>query len=70
MKKVIDIDEVKEYISHCGPDTKIYLGSTIQSLAVRLAGHKRDSKTERCMNIKLYIEVNNDWNNWYIELHE
>ena len=27
MKKVIDIDEVKEYISHCGPDTKIYLGA-------------------------------------------
>ena len=27
MKKVIDIDEVKEYLSHCGPETKIYLGA-------------------------------------------
>ena len=26
MKKVIDIDEVREYLSHCGPDTKIYIG--------------------------------------------
>lgn len=51
-------------------DTKIYVGSTIQPLAVRFAGHKRDSKTERCKNFKLYIEVNNDWDNWYIELYE
>ena len=27
MKKVIDIDEVKKYLSHCGPETKIYLGA-------------------------------------------
>ena len=48
----------------------IYVGSTIQPLAVRLAGHKRTSRKERCMNFKLYIEVNDDWNNWYIELFE
>ena len=51
-------------------DTKIYVGSTIQSLAVRFGGHKNNSKLEKCMNIKLYIEVNNDWTNWYIELYE
>ena len=51
-------------------DTKIYVGSTIQPLAVRFAGHKRDCKTERCKNFKIYIEVNNDWDNWYIELYE
>jgi hypothetical protein len=51
-------------------DTKIYVGSTIQPLAVRFAAHKRNSTIERCMNMKLYIEVNNDWNNWYIELYE
>ena len=51
-------------------DTKIYVGSTIQPLAVRFAAHKRDCKTERCMNMKLYIEVNNNWDNWYIELYE
>lgn len=51
-------------------DTKIYVGSTIQSLAVRLGGHKKLSKTDKCMNRKLYIEVNNDWSDWYIELYE
>jgi hypothetical protein len=51
-------------------DTKIYVGSTIQSLAVRFAGHKRTSRKERCMNFKLYVEVNNNWDNWYIELYE
>ncbi len=51
-------------------DTKIYVGSTIQSLAVRFGGHKKDSKTEECINRLLYIEVNNDWTNWYIELYE
>ena len=51
-------------------DTKIYVGSTIQSLAVRFGGHKKHSKIEKYMNMKLYIEVNNDWSNWYIELYE
>ena len=51
-------------------DTKIYVGSTIQSLAVRFGGHKRNAKQEKCMNILLYIEVNDDWDNWYIELYE
>jgi len=51
-------------------DSKVYVGSTIQSLAVRLGGHKRDSLKDICMNRKLYIEVNNDWSNWYIELYE
>ena len=27
MKKVIDIDEVREYLSHCGAETKVYLGA-------------------------------------------
>ncbi len=49
---------------------KIYVGSTIQSLAVRFSGHKRNSKTEKCINYKLYVEINNDWDNWYIELYE
>ena len=51
-------------------DTKIYVGSTIQPLAVRFGGHKKDSKNEKLMNIKLYVEVANDWSNWYIELYE
>jgi len=51
-------------------DTKIYVGSTIQSLAVRFGGHKKECKKEKCMNYLLYKEVNNDWTNWYIELYE
>jgi hypothetical protein len=51
-------------------DTKIYVGSTIQSLAVRFGGHKADSQREKCMNMKIYKEINNDWTNWYIELYE
>jgi hypothetical protein len=51
-------------------DTKIYVGSTIQSLSVRFSGHKRSSKTEKCINYKIYVEINNDWDNWYIELYE
>ncbi len=51
-------------------DSKIYVGSTIQPLYKRFYSHKINSKTEKCMNMLLYKEVNNDWTNWYIELYE
>jgi hypothetical protein len=51
-------------------NNKIYVGSTIQPLYKRLDSHKRDSKRENHKNMKLYIEVNNNWDNWYIELYE
>lgn len=51
-------------------DTKVYVGSTIQPLAVRFGGHKRRSNDEKKNHYKLYVEVNNDWSNWYIELYE
>ncbi len=51
-------------------DTKIYVGSSIQPLYKRFHQHKLDSKRKKCMNMKLYKEVNNDWTNWYIELYE
>jgi hypothetical protein len=50
-------------------DTNIYVGSTIQSLAVRFAGHKACNKTEKNMKFKLYVEVNNDWSNWLKIIH-
>ena len=50
-------------------DTKIYVGSTIQLLHKRFHSHKCKSKKEN-MNMKLYIEVNGNWTNWYIELYE
>tara|TARA_B110001450_G_scaffold18870_1_gene17305 strand:- start:138 stop:761 length:624 start_codon:yes stop_codon:yes gene_type:complete len=48
-------------------DTKIYVGSTIQPLAVRMAGH-RQAKNRHATT--LYKAVDNDWDNWYIELYE
>ena len=51
-------------------DTKIYVGSTIQPLYKRFYVHKSHSKCEENLNRLLYIEVNNDWSNWYIELYE
>ncbi len=51
-------------------DTKIYVGSTCQPLYKRFHQHKLSCKQEKLMNIKLYVEVANDWSNWYIELYE
>lgn len=51
-------------------DSKIYVGSTIQSLGVKFGEHKRRGKQEKSMNMILYKEVNGDWDNWYIELYE
>jgi hypothetical protein len=66
-----DYSNGKIYAIRCRNDnTKIYVGSTIQPLAVRFGGHKKESKTEKNTNKLLFIEVNNDWSNWYIELYE
>jgi len=35
----------------------------------RLAQHKRHSKRDGQINTKIYKEINNDWENWYIELY-
>ena len=46
----------------------IYVGSTIQLLCKRIARHKFNSK---CLtNILLYKTINNNWDDWYIELFE
>jgi len=45
-------------------DTLIYVGSTIQSLSLRIASHRREK------DCSLYQLVNGDWKNWYIELYE
>ena len=46
----------------------IYVGSTAQKLTDRFGQHKRDCI--KYPNLLLYSKVNNNWNNWYIELHE
>ena len=61
-----DYSKGKIYTIRCKTDdTKIYVGSTIQPLSVRFAGHKGDSKK----NYRWYKEIDN-WDNWYIELYE
>ena len=49
-------------------DTMIYVGSTINSLSKRFHKHKCDCKKEG--NYSLYSYIDNDWSDWYIELHE
>ena len=46
----------------------IYVGSTTQKLTDRFGQHKRVCLKHP--NYLLYSKVNNNWNNWYIELYE
>ena len=66
-----DYSKGKIYTIRCkNDDTLIYVGSTIQSLAVRLGGHKKDSiKIIKYPHHKLYTKIEN-WDDWYIELYE
>ncbi len=60
----------KIYTIRCRTDdTMIYVGSTTQPLCERLAQHKRGSKNEKEINRLIYKSINDDWDNWYIELH-
>ena len=63
-----DYSKGKIYTIRCKTDTSlIYVGSTIQSLSKRFAGHKLDK--DRGYNSLLYKQIN-DWNDWFIELYE
>ena len=65
-----DYSKGKIYTLRCKYDTTmIYVGSTINPLYKRLGSHKGVSKQEDRQN-KLYKTVNEDWDNWYIELYE
>jgi len=55
----------KIYLVKCKKNPKlIYVGSTFQQLEERFNRHKKDKKCS------LYKYVNDDWDNWYIELYE
>lgn len=57
----------KIYTLRCKTDdTLIYVGSTTQSLAVRMSGHRRSSMKS---GLELYKQFKN-WENYYIELYE
>jgi hypothetical protein len=66
-----DYNKGKIYTIRCRTDdTLIYVGSTIQSLGVRIGGHKIKSRDIKCHNMILYKTINNNWDDWYIELYE
>lgn len=56
----------KIYLVKCknDDDTSVYVGSTYTSLEERFRLHKTDKKCS------LYLYVNGDWDNWFIELYE
>jgi hypothetical protein len=58
----------KIYTIRCRTDNAlIYVGSTIMTLPRRIAEHRFASVSNNSR--KLYQSVNNNWDNWYIELH-
>ena len=64
-----DYSKGKIYTIRCKYDTTlIYVGSTINPLYKRLGSHKVKSKS--LPTRKIYSTINNDWDNWYIELYE
>lgn len=66
-----DYQKGKIYTIRCKTDdTLIYVGSTTQSLARRWGKHKNYSNTEINKNRLIYTTINNNWDNWYIELYE
>lgn len=66
-----DYQQGKIYTIRCRTDdTMIYVGSTTQSLAKRWGGHKVHSREEKQKNRLIYTIINNDWDNWHIELYE
>ena len=66
-----DYSKGKIYTIRCKTDdTLIYVGSTIQPLSVRYGAHKVTSNNAKHQNNLLYRNINNNWDNWYIELYE
>jgi hypothetical protein len=56
------------YTIRCRSDnTLIYVGSTTMTLARRIAYHRGRGKIDKT---KFYTCVNNNWDDWYIELYE
>ena len=58
----------KVYCVRCRYDDDLcYVGSTIQTLAKRMATHRKD---ENCSLNQYVNEIDDEWCNWYIELYE
>jgi hypothetical protein len=66
-----DYQNGKIYTIRCRSDnTFIYVGSTTQPLAKRWGEHKPRGNNVKYQNMILYKTINNNWDDWYIELYE
>ena len=63
-----DYSKGKIYTIRCLNDPNVYVGSTIQSLAVRMGGHRRAYVINKVLGRNK--EIVKDINEWYIELYE
>lgn len=67
---MVNYQNGKIYTIRCRSDnTLIYVGSTTQSLSQRMTQHRSKYKGKQCCSLFKYI-VDDDWNDWYIELYE
>jgi hypothetical protein len=68
---MLDYQQGKIYTIRCRTDnTLIYVGSTTQQLCKRFYQHKIYSNRNKCKHLLFYKSVNDNWDNWYIELYE
>ncbi len=64
-----DYSQAKIYtIRNKKNSSRVYVGSTTQSLQQRLAEHKYDSK--RYPDIHFYKVIGDKWDNWELKLYE
>jgi len=68
---MLDYQQGKIYTIRCRTnDTLIYVGSTTQPLCKRFYQHKIYSNKDKVKHLLIYKTINNEWDNWYIELYE
>jgi hypothetical protein len=66
-----DYNKGKIYTIRCRTDdTLIYVGSTAQPLTKRWKDHNYRCNDIKYQNRLIYKTINNNWNEWYIELYE
>ena len=63
-----DYSKGKIYTIRSLNDPNVYVGSTIQSLAVRMGGHRKSYEKNKVLGLNKDIVIN--INDWKIELHE
>ena len=63
-----DYSKGKIYTIRCLNDPNVYVGSTIQSLSVRMGGHRKAYARNKVLGLNKDIVI--DINDWKIELYE